>query len=58
MSASRPSVRGPRTVYPFAITKEDFGFDSDNMNIAKWFLCLCAARARSVLMWAVVFAGV
>jgi len=54
----KTSMRGPRTVYPFAITKEDFGFDSDNMNIAKWFLCLCTARARSVLMLAVAFTGV
>jgi hypothetical protein len=42
----KTSIRGPRTVYPFAITKEDFGFDGDNMNVAKWFLCVCAARAR------------
>jgi 2-polyprenyl-3-methyl-5-hydroxy-6-metoxy-1,4-benzoquinol methylase len=54
----KTSMRGPRTVYPFAIRKEDFGFGSDNMNIAKWFLCLCTARARSLLMWVVVFTGV
>jgi ubiquinone/menaquinone biosynthesis C-methylase UbiE len=42
----KTSIRGPRTVYPFAITKEDFDFDGDNMSVAKWFLCVCAARAR------------
>lgn len=37
----KTAVRGPRRVYPFAIEKKDFGFDSGNMEIAKWFVCLC-----------------
>jgi ubiquinone/menaquinone biosynthesis C-methylase UbiE len=38
---TKATVRGPRIVYPFAIEKADFGFDCDNMNIAKWFVCVC-----------------
>jgi ubiquinone/menaquinone biosynthesis C-methylase UbiE len=45
----KAAARGPRMAYPFPIQPSDFGFGSDQMDIAKWLVCLCTKRGDRVL---------
>jgi ubiquinone/menaquinone biosynthesis C-methylase UbiE len=45
----KAAARGPRMAYPFPIQPSDFGFGSDQMDIAKWLVCLCTKRGDGAL---------